>query len=76
MKRLGEAVRTAQGVLVVRSPDDGTPDIGTEVIDESLDTVGRVVDVFGPVDRPYFAVSPDEGVRIAMLVGSPVYTRE
>jgi RNA-binding protein len=76
MRRLGEAVRTAQGVLVVRSPDDGTPDIGTEVVDESLETVGRVVDVFGPVERPYFAVSPNEGVRLATLVGSPVYTRD
>jgi RNA-binding protein len=76
MKRLGEAVRTAQGVLVVRSPDERTPDIGTEVVDESLATVGRVVDVFGPVERPYLAVSPDDGVRLATLVGSPVYTRE
>jgi RNA-binding protein len=75
MKRLGEVVRTAQGVLVVRCPDESTPDIGTDVIDESLDTVGRVVDVFGPVDRPYLAVSPAEGVRVATLVGSPVYTR-
>jgi RNA-binding protein len=76
MKRLGEAVRTAQGVLVVRSPDDSTPDIGTEVIDESLEPVGHVVDVFGPVERPYIAVSPTDGVRLAMLVGSPVYTRD
>ncbi len=76
MKRLGEAVRTAQGVLVVRSPDDTTPDIGTDVVDESLQSIGEVVDVFGPVERPYFAVSPVEDVRLAMLVGSPVYTRE
>ncbi|MFC7134210.1 MULTISPECIES: H/ACA ribonucleoprotein complex subunit GAR1 [Salinibaculum] len=76
MKRLGEAVRTAQGVLVVRSPDETTPDIGTEVVDESLATVGRVVDVFGPVERPYLAVSLAQDVRPALLVGSPVYTRE
>ncbi len=76
MRRLGEVVRTAQGVAVVRSPDDTMPDIGTPVVDEELTEWGRVVDVFGPVERPYLAVSPTEGVRLATLVGSPVYTRE
>ena len=76
MRRLGEVVRTAQRVAVVRSPDDSTPDIGVSVVDENLDDVGRVVDVFGPVDRPYLAVSPDEGVSLPTLVGSPVYTRD
>ena len=75
MKRLGEVVRTAQGLAVVRSPDESTPDIGTSVVDESLADVGRVVDVFGPVERPFVAVSPDRSVRIAGLVGAKVYTR-
>lgn len=76
MNRLGDVVRTAQGLAVVRSPDDATPDIGTPVVDESLTDVGRVVDVFGPVSRPYVAVSPDDGVHIAGLVGAKVYTRD
>ena len=76
MKRLGTVVRTAQGVAVVRSPDESMPDIGTPVVDESLADVGRVVDVFGPLNRPYVAVSPDEGVRIAGLVGAKVYSHD
>lgn len=76
MKRLGEVVRTAQRVAVVRSPDESMPSIGVSVVDENLDEVGRVVDVFGPVERPYLAVSPDEGVRLPTLVGTPVYTRD
>jgi RNA-binding protein len=75
MRRVGEVVRTAQGLAVVRSPDDSYPAVGTELVDEGLATVGRVVDVFGPVDRPFFAVSPAEGVRLATLVGAPVYAR-
>ena len=76
MKRLGTVVRTAQGVAVVRSPDESMPDIGTPVVDESLADVGRVVDVFGPLNRPYVAVSPDEGARIAGLAGAKVYSHD
>lgn len=75
LKRIGEVVRTAQGLAVIRSPDETHPDIGTDVIDENLDAVGRVVDVFGPVDRPYVAVSPDSDVQLPLLLGSVVYAQ-
>lgn len=75
MRRIGEVVRTAQGLAVVRCPDESYPDVGTELVDEGLDEVGRVVDVFGPVSRPYVAVSPVEGVAVATLLGSPLYAR-
>jgi RNA-binding protein len=75
MRRLGEVVRTAQGLAIVRCPGADHPDIGTMVVDENLDAVGRVVDVFGPVQRPYLAVTPDDGVALPMLVGGPVYAR-
>ncbi|MFB6124164.1 MAG: H/ACA ribonucleoprotein complex subunit GAR1 [Haloferacaceae archaeon] len=74
MHRLGTVDRTAQGLAIVRSDDD-SPRIGTEAVDETLSTVGRVVDVFGPVDRPYLAVSPAEDVRPADLVGKRLYAR-
>lgn len=75
LKRIGEVVRTAQGLAVVRAPDEAYPEIGTDVIDENLDTVGHVVDVFGPVDRPYVAVSPASDVQLPVLLGSVVYAR-
>jgi len=74
MQRVGTVVGTAQGVVVVRSPDDAYPAVGTEVIDESLGSLGEVVDVFGPVDRPYVAVSPADEAT-AGLLGEPVYAR-
>jgi RNA-binding protein len=114
VKRLGDVVRIAQGLAVVRLPapasgeedasgaahessgrDNGTreggasggvavegpasadlPDLGTPVVDESLAAVGEVVDVFGPTDRPYCSVAPNDGVRAATLVGSPLYVRD
>jgi len=75
MQRLGEVVRTAQGLVIVRVPDDAAPDLGTEAVDESLNEVGRVVDVFGPVDRPYVAVSPDDDRRPATMLGQKLYAR-
>ena len=85
MRRVGSVVRTAQGLAVVRTDDtegdasDSSDairnEIGTMVLNDSLETVGRVVDVFGPVDRPYIAVTPDSGVHLPSLVGSTLYAR-
>ena len=75
MRRAGEVVRVAQNVAVVRAPGEDYVDIGTEVVDENLDDLGRVVDVFGPVERPYLAVSPGEGVHLPGLVGRKLYAR-
>jgi RNA-binding protein len=44
-------------------------------VDEQLNSVGRVVDVFGPVSRPYVAVTPDEGTALATLLGQKLYAR-
>ncbi len=75
MKRVGEVVRTAQGLAVLRSPDDTYPDVGTGVVGSDLESVGRVVDIFGPVERPYIAVSPDDGVVLPTLLGEKIYAR-
>jgi RNA-binding protein len=73
MNRIGEVVRVSQGSVVVRSSDESAPEIGTPVVDERLAEVGRAVDVFGPVERPYVAVSPAEGVEPPTLLGEKLY---
>lgn len=75
MKRVGEVVRTAQGLAVLRCSGGQRPDIGTTVLDDALNPVGRVVDVFGPVDRPYAAVSPGHGTQVGSLLGVKLYAR-
>ncbi len=74
MRRLGTVARTAQGLVIVRATDGDPPDIGSDVVDEALEGVGTVVDIFGPVEQPYVAVSPADEPRAA-LVGRPVYAR-
>ena len=75
MRRAGTVVGTAQSVAVVRNTDEQFPEVGTELVDERLDPVGEVVDVFGPVDQPYLAVSPPPDRAVARLVGDVVYAR-
>jgi len=76
MRRVGTVTRVAQRLAVAR-PDAGDepPSLGASVVDENLRTVGRVVDVFGPVARPYVAVSPGAGVAAADLLGRKLYAR-
>jgi RNA-binding protein len=73
MRRVGEVVRVAQGLAILRSPDESYASVGTAVVDEQLRDVGTVVDVFGPVERPYVAVSPGDEVHLAGLLGTALY---
>ena len=76
MRRVGTVVRTAGGLAIARAESGAEPPgIGSPVVDESLSAVGRVVDVFGPVERPYVAVTPNDGGGLAALVGSKLYAR-
>jgi RNA-binding protein len=72
MRRAGEVVGVAQGMAIVRAPDETHPDIGTRLLEQDLSTVGRVVDVFGPVERPFLAVDTTDSP--AALLGARLYS--
>jgi len=74
LRRVGDVVRAAQGLAVVRTPGEEFPGAGTTLVDESLTAAGEVVAVFGPVERPYLAVTP-ETEPVAALVGETLYAR-
>ncbi|MFB6086277.1 MAG: H/ACA ribonucleoprotein complex subunit GAR1 [Halodesulfurarchaeum sp.] len=75
MERLGTVTRIAGNLLVVSAASDDPAPIGATAIDETLETVGRVVDVFGPTESPYLAVSPRDSVAGAPLLQKPLYWR-
>jgi RNA-binding protein len=75
MHRAGAVVRTAQGLAIVRCPNEDHVRIGAQIVDESLDTIGRVVDVFGPVERPYLAVTTGPDISLPALLGTKLYAR-
>jgi len=75
MQRIGTVESIANGVAVCRAPESDRPAIGTTAVDDGLAEVGRVVDVFGPVERPYLAIAPAENVHPPTLVGERLYSR-
>lgn len=75
MRRAGTAVTSAQGMAIVLTEDDDPPAIGAPLVDESLDRVGRVVDVIGPQAQPYLVVNPEKHRSPASFLGKPFYVR-
>lgn len=71
---LGAIEQTAQGLAVLRVEEP--PELGAAVIDERLEAVGTVVDVFGPTTAPYCAITPVDGRSLAGLLGERVYLDE
>ena len=47
----------------------------TKIYDSENNLVGRVVDIFGPVNEPYLAISAKKGMRITRIIGREVYKR-
>jgi len=56
--------------LVVKT--ENPPKLGSEVVDENLNVIGKVFDIIGPVSSPYAVIKPT--IREpAKLVNKPVY---
>lgn len=47
----------------------------TKIFDAESRHVGRVVNIFGPVNEPYLAISAKKGTRVTKLVGREVYKK-
>ncbi len=51
--------------MIVKS--EQAPRIGSEVVDENLNVVGKVFDIIGPVSAPYAVVKPTVREPIKLL---------
>jgi RNA-binding protein len=56
VSRFGEVITVSGNTVVVKGEKITPQHIGKIVIDKQMKNVGRVVDVFGPVDSPYAKV--------------------
>lgn len=62
MKRLGVILHTIHnGNLIVRSATGLTNTaLNTAVWNEQVKKIGKIVDIFGPLSRPYFSIKPSK----------------
>ncbi|HNX09539.1 MAG TPA: Gar1/Naf1 family protein [Methanothrix sp.] len=81
MKRLGTALHAVQNKLIVRieevvESETDVPRTNSWVVDQKRTRVGRVFDIFGPINHPYVVVRPNRGVDAAAHVGKKLYLDE
>ena len=71
MQKLGRVrALTPSKNMIVKS--EQAPRIGSEVIDENLNIVGKVFDIIGPVSAPYAVIKPTIREPVKLL-NKPVY---
>jgi len=81
LKRLGTALHAVQNKLIVRieevvGSETDIPRTNSWVVDQKRTRVGRVFDIFGPINHPYVVVRPNRGVDAAAHVGKKLYLDE
>lgn len=71
LQRLGKVLSiTPSSSLIIKT--ENPPKIGSEVVDETLNVVGKVFDIIGPVSSPYAVIKP-KIKDPAVLVNKPLY---
>lgn len=75
MRRLGTLSRISQGKGIVSLEGASPPSTGATVVDETLEEVGTVVDVIGPVEASWAVVDPVADDVLVDRLGQPLYIR-
>jgi len=70
----------AKRLIVRAAKTDGSeasiPRINSWVVDQKRIKVGKVFDIFGPIEHPYIIVRPNRGVDAAAEDGKKLYVDE
>lgn len=77
LQRIGRVLHlSSSNNLILKA--ENIPRIGEKVLDENLQQVGTVFDVFGPVSSPYLTVKPitkDAGKLVNKILYTPSQKR-
>jgi len=83
LRRLGIALHVVQNKLIVQSEQavaseskDSAFRSNSWVVDQRRTRVGKVQDIFGPINRPYVIVRPNKGVDAPSHIGAKLYIDE
>jgi len=57
LQRLGRVLHVSQSRNIIITIEN-LPKIGETVVDENLKSIGKILDIFGPVSSPYASVKP------------------
>jgi RNA-binding protein len=57
LQRLGKVLNVTPSQSIVVKVDK-PPKLGATIVDESLNVVGRIFDIIGPVSAPYAVIKP------------------
>jgi RNA-binding protein len=74
MKCVGRVSHLNSRNLAIVSTDDKVPK-NTKIYDSEKKNIGRVVNIFGPVSKPFLAIASNKGMRITKIVGREVYKK-
>jgi RNA-binding protein len=71
LQKMGKVLSvTPSSNLIIKT--ESPPKVGCEVVDESLNVVGKVFDVIGPVSSPYAVIKTSIKNPVALL-NKPLY---
>ncbi len=71
MRKLGRPLHTVKRRVVIVEMEERKPIIGASVYDYNLRLVGKIVDIIGPVKKPYAVVRPLEKKFLESMASSP-----
>jgi RNA-binding protein len=57
LQRLGRVLHVSQSRNIIITIEN-LPKTGETVVDENLKSIGKILDIFGPVSSPYASVKP------------------
>ncbi len=65
---------SSQNHIIVRA--SFPPSIGSRIVNESNSLVGTVIDVFGPVDKPFVSIKPATSIEPSAILQQTLFVRD
>ncbi|MEW6593186.1 MAG: Gar1/Naf1 family protein [Candidatus Hadarchaeota archaeon] len=77
MRLLGKVLHLTGREIIVKG--EKTPKLGITAVNSKNRTIGRIYEIFGPINSPYISIRPASGLSrkdLEGLVGSDLYMGE